>query len=165
MLDMTDAMKFSPAPGKESVFINTWANGSCIPPQLVGRVEPGVWIGFINAISTLYMTRPSCLAYVKCLLCCTCEPLRIDLDSTLAQIEAAYAQQLGAVRFSKLKYTYMYWAPFTPATPSSENGPGSPAVPPHWEERELTYLRIDFATPFTVCPAPAGGPRCSRRGW
>ena len=47
--------------------------------------------------------------------------------------------------------------PYQPGSPGSDGNPGTPDRPAHWENRTLSYLRVDFAQPFAnYAPAPAG---------
>ena len=113
--------------GEESVHYNTWA--PAVPAVLAGRVDPAAWLNFINAISVLGESQPSCL--VQCFTC-SCAQAAADFAASLVQIEAAYMQPLGAVAMSLLEYSYETW----------DNG--SEDTPGHWTWATLKYLRVDF---------------------
>ena len=139
----------------EIINYNTWVNGGS-PPHLAGRVDPAVWTAFVAAISELEMSQPGCLEF--CLLCKCGTGVLQEFEAALAGIEARFKAALGATGFSKRVYTYLIWVPYQPETYGENGEPGSPARPAHWQESELGYLRIDFATPFAGFAAPAGMP-------
>ena len=134
----------------ETIHFNTWA-GNGIPQPLMGRVDPSAWVNFINAVSQLEMAQPGCCAQVFLCKCCSSGA---EFNAALQQIEAAWAQPLGAVAMSKRQYNYQVWVPATSGTPGSDGNPGSPPEPAHWENRSMDYLRIDLAAPCPQMMAP-----------
>jgi len=119
---------------RQRVAFNTWAppEGSGFPPQLAGRVEPAVWAKFVHALSSLAVEQPSCLEAVFCCKCCTAGA---EFRSTLTQFETFFGPRLGA-SFSDRVYTYQMWV---------ESDTAGAA---HWENRQIYYVRVDFATPM-----------------
>ena len=134
----------------ETVHFNTWA-GNGMPQPLLGRCDPSAWVNFVNAISLLEMSQPNCCAMVFLCKCCS---QSAEFNAALQQIEAAWAQPLGAVGFSKRTYSYQVWVPYKPGSPGSDGNPGTPPEPAHWETRSLEYLRIDLASPAPHMMAP-----------
>lgn len=127
--------------GEETVHYNTWA--PAVPAVLAGRVDPAAWLNFINAISVLGESQPSCL--VQCFTC-SCAQAAADFAASLVQIEAAYMQPLGAVAMSLLEYSYETW----------DNG--SEDTPGHWTWATLKYLRVDFPLPAGYAPMAGYSP-------
>ena len=149
MIGMMESMAHVQGP-TETIHFNTWA-GNGIPQPLFGRVDPSAWVNFVNAVSQLEMSQPNCCVL---LFTCKCCSQAAEFDAALQQIEAAWAQPLGAVGFSKRKYNYQVWEPYKAGTPGSDGNPGTPPEPAHWENRSLDYLRIDLAVPAQNMMAP-----------
>jgi len=140
---------------EETINFNCWANpgGGSLPQPMQGRVDPSAWSNFVNALSLLENSQPGCFAQV-CL--CKCFTSGAEFDAALAQLEAAWAQPLGACGFGMRTYTYQHWVPYQAGSPATDQGPGSPDRPAHWENQNLQYLRIDLASAAPNMMAPGG---------
>jgi hypothetical protein len=160
---------YAPDGQEERIDYNTWVGqGGAVglPPQLVGRVQPEVWIEFIRALTYLGEHQQGCLR--QCLTC-SCDEAAAQFEAGLLNIERCFGPALGVQAFTRKAYGYEVWVPPQPAVEAYRDSeghhhPGRPAVPGHWKPESIAYLEVTFAQRFEYTPVPMAPPGLAPAG-